>query len=70
MKVRVLTIVLALGAAWALWFCYGQLKMFRGTPFWDYRYIIYAVLAFLGLSGLEWIIGYLKSKIEGDQGDH
>ena len=70
MNVRVLAILVAVGAVWALWFGYGQLKEFRGTPFWDYRYIIYAAAAFLGLSVLEWALSWIKTKIEGDQDPH
>ncbi len=66
MILRVLAILAAVGAVGALWFCYGQLNLFRGTAFWDYRYIIYAVSAFLGLSVLEWSLGWLKAKIAGD----
>lgn len=70
MILRVLAILVALVAAWALWFGYGQLKVFRGTPFWDYRYIIYAVSAFLGLSVLEGALGWIKTKIEGKDPPH
>lgn len=70
MIVRVMAIVVALGATWALWFGYGELRMFRGTPFWDYRYIIYVVSAFLALSALEWAMGWMKTKIESDLETH
>jgi len=67
MIVRILSIAVAGAAVLALWFGYGQLKQFRGTPLWEYRYIIYAAAAFLGLSALEWALGWIKTKIEGDQ---
>ncbi len=67
---RVLTIVVAFGAAWAIWYCYGQLRVFRGTQFWDYRFVIFAIATFLGLSALEWAIGWIKSKIDGDADTH
>ena len=70
MTLRVMAIIAALGAVWALWFGYGQLRLFRGTPFWDYRYIIYAVSAFVALSGLEWALRWIKTKIDGDQENH
>ena len=68
MILRVLSVVIALGAVAALWFGYGELRIFRRTMFWEYRYIIFAVAAFLGLSFLEWALGWVKSKVEGDEG--
>ena len=62
MILRVLGIVLALAAAWGLWAGYDQLRVFRGTLFWDYRYIIFAVGAFLALSVLEALFSWLKGK--------
>jgi hypothetical protein len=70
MIVRALAILLAVGAVWALWFGYGQLRLFRGTAFWDFRYIIFAVAAFFALSGLEWLMGRIKAKFEPDQDAH
>ena len=69
MILRVLSVIVALAAVAALWFSYGELRIFRRTMFWEYRYIIFAVGAFLGLSLLEWAVGWIKSKVEGDE-DH
>ena len=70
MIVRILAICMTIGAIVAFWFGYDQLKQFRGTPFWDYRYIVFAVAAFLGLSILEQVMGWIKTKIEGDSDTH
>jgi hypothetical protein len=70
MMIRILAIVVAFGAAWAIWYSYGQLRIFRGTPFWDYRYVIFASSTFLSLSALEWAVGWIKSKIEGEKDAH
>jgi hypothetical protein len=70
MILRGIAIFMAVGAAWALWVGYGQLGMFRGTPFWDYRYLIFAVSAFLVLSGLEWVLGWIKAKFASDTESH
>jgi len=63
MILRMIAILASLGAVWALWYGYDQLRQFRGTAFWDYRYLIFAVSAFLALSALEWVLGWIKSKI-------
>ncbi|MGJ8628749.1 MAG: hypothetical protein ACSHXB_17440 [Sulfitobacter sp.] len=70
MIVRILAIIVTGAALGALWFGYGQLKILRGTAFWDYRYIVYAAGAFLGLSGLEWALSWFKRKIQGAPDDH
>lgn len=70
MSFRVLAIIVTGAALGALWFGYGQLKILRGTVFWDYRYIVYAGGAFLGLSCLEWALGWIKKKIQGAPDDH
>lgn len=70
MIVRVLAIVFAGCATWALWAGYGQLSFLRGTPFWDFRYVVFAAAGFLGLSSLEWVLGQIKKKIEGEQDSH
>lgn len=70
MIIRALSIALALGAALALWFGYGELRILRGTWLWEYRFITFAIVAFLGLSLLEWALGWIKSKIEGTDDEH
>lgn len=70
MILRVLPIVVALAAAAALWFGYGELRVLRGTPFWEYRFILFACAAFAGLSVLEWALGWLKTKFGGTPDDH
>ncbi|MGC1489040.1 MAG: hypothetical protein WA784_14765 [Albidovulum sp.] len=70
MILRVIAILLTGLAALALWWGYGQLSVFRGTPFWDFRYIIYAAAAFLGLGAIEWALGWAKGKMDGDGADH
>jgi hypothetical protein len=64
MIVRGLAIVTAFGGLAALWFGYNNLNVFRGTPLFEFRYFILAIAAFLGLSALEWLVGWIKSKIE------
>ena len=70
MIVRGLAILLALGAAAALWFGYDNLRQLRGTPLFDFRYVVFAVAAFLGLSAIEWALGWVKGKIEGNDDSH
>ena len=70
MILRMLSIAVAIGAVLALWFGYGQLNTLRGTPLWEYRFIVFAAAAFLGLSALEWALGWLKHKIEGGRDEH
>ena len=70
MILRGLSIALAVGAALALWFGYAELRMLRGTVFWEYRYIVFVIVGFLGLSLLEWVHAWIKGKIDGDQSDH
>ena len=70
MIVRILAIAFAALGCAGLWFGYMNLNVFRGTPLFEFRYIIYAVLAFLGLSCLEWAMGWIKSKLAGSDTDH
>lgn len=70
MIVRGIAILLGLVGAAGLWFGYDNLNQLRGTPFFDYRYIVYAVLSFLGLSAIEWVFGWVKGKVEGDDAAH
>lgn len=65
MIVRCLAIMLAAIGAAALWYGYENLRLLRGTPLFDFRYVVFAVVAFLGLSGIEWVFGWLKGKIDG-----
>lgn len=60
-----LSIIFAVIACVALWFGYMNLNVFRGTPFFDFRYVLFAVGAFLGLSALEWLLGWIKAKFQG-----
>lgn len=64
MILRVLSILLTAGACAGLWFGYMNLNMLRGTEFFDFRYIVFAVAAFLGLGLLEWVLGWIGSKVE------
>ena len=70
MILRVLSITVTFCAVLALWFGYGQLGSLRGTLLWEYRYITYAVAAFLMLSALEWGVGLLKKTFLGEQEGH
>ena len=65
-----LAIVLAFAATWGLWAGYNELRVFRGTPFWDYRYIIFAVGAFLAFSVLQALFSWLKGKFGEGLEDH
>ena len=67
MILRAVTILLSVGALAAMWFGYDELNIFRRTVFWEYRYLIFVVVAFLVLSFLEWGIGWIKSKVEGEE---
>ena len=66
MTLTVIRIIAGLGAAAALWFAYDQLTIFRRTMFWEYRYIIFAAGAFVGLTLLEKLVAWLATKIEPD----
>jgi hypothetical protein len=70
MILRALAIALSALAAAGLWFGYANLNMLRGTPFFDFRYIVFAVAAFLGLSVVEWALGKLKAKVQSSDADH
>ena len=70
MIARVLSIALAVLGCTGLWIGYMNLNIFRGTPLFEFRYIIFAVAAFLGLSCLEWAAGWVKSKLEDPNMDH
>lgn len=63
MIIRGLSIALAALALAALWFGYMNLNILRGTPLFDFRYVIFAVAAFLGLSAIEWALGWIKPKL-------
>jgi hypothetical protein len=67
---RVLSIIAALAAAVGLWFAYGELKIFRRTIFWEYRYIIFGVGAFFALSMLESMFGWIRTKFGSDTQSH
>ena len=67
---RGLGILLAFAATWGLWAGYNQLSVFRGTAFWDYRYIIFAICAFLAFSVLEALFSWLKGKFGAGSEDH
>jgi hypothetical protein len=67
MIIRGLAILLALGATAALWFGYMNLNFLRGTPLFDFRYVVFAVAAFLGLSATEWALGWIKTKVQGSE---
>lgn len=44
----------------ALWLGYENLNVLRRTVFWEFRYVLLGVAAFLGLSLLEWLVGWLN----------
>lgn len=67
---RILAISLAAAACAGLWFGYMNLNIFRGTPLFDFRYVIFAVSSFLGLSILEWAIGWIKRKFSESENEH
>jgi len=66
MILRVTVILLSGLATWALWFSFGQLKLLRGTPLWEFRYFLFLLAAFLGLSALEWAVGRVKKMVQGE----
>jgi hypothetical protein len=70
MIVRVVAIALTGLACAALWFGYMNLNIFRGTPMFDFRYVIFAVASFLGLSAFEWVAGWIKAKLQEPDTDH
>ena len=70
MIIRGVSILLCGGACAALWFGYMNLNMLRGTVFFDFRYVVFAVASFLGLSAIEWALGWVKSKTESDEDGH
>ena len=70
MIVRGMSILLAALACGGVWFGYTNLNILRGTPFFDFRYVVFAVSAFLGLSAIEWALGWVKAKIQGTDDDH
>lgn len=70
MILRGLAILLTAGATAALWFGYMNLNIFRGTPLFDFRYVIFAMTAFLGLSAIEWALGWIQAKVQGSDADH
>ena len=65
MILRALAIVLTAGATALLWFAYMNLGILRGTLLFDFRYIVFAIAAFLGLSAFEWALGWIKAKTQG-----
>jgi len=62
MILRSLSIVVSLAAVYGLWWAYGELTIFRRTVFWEYRFIIFGIGAFLALSLLEVALGWIKTK--------
>lgn len=70
MMIRVIAIVMNVLACGALWFSYMNLNVFRGTLLFEFRYVIFACGAFLGLSAFEWAIGWIKTKVQGKDADH
>jgi hypothetical protein len=70
MIVRSLAIALTTCATAALWFGYMNLGILRGTLLFDFRYVLFAIAAFLGLSAIERGLGWIKTKIQGPDPDH
>ena len=70
MIVRVLAVLFAAVALIALWVGFMNLNIFRGTPLFDFRYVLFAIGSFLGLSALEWVLGWIKSKLQEPDPDH
>lgn len=63
---RLVAIVLTGVAIWMIWFGYDNLKVFRRTVFWEFRYFVFMLGVFLGLSAIEWALGQAKKKLSGD----
>lgn len=62
MILRMLSIIMAIAAAYGLWWAYDELTIFRRTVFWEYRYIIFGIGSLLALSVLEYVLGWVKIK--------
>lgn len=66
MILRGFAIVLACLATWAIWLGYGQLRALRGTPLWEFRYLVMLIATFLGLGGVEWALGWLRRRLHAE----
>ena len=66
MMMRIVAIILTGLALWALWFSYNNLNVFRRTIFWEFRYFIFVIGAFLGLSAIEWVLGWVQKTLNRD----
>lgn len=64
MIMRIVAISLSGLSLWALWYGYTHLQVFRGTLFWEFRYFIFTLGAFLGLSWIEWALGWVHKRIQ------
>ncbi len=64
---RLVAIILTGAAIWAIWFGYDNLKVLRRTVFWEFRYFIFTLGVFLGLSAVEWALGQAKKKLSGEK---
>ncbi|MEM9147418.1 MAG: hypothetical protein AAGC57_14600 [Pseudomonadota bacterium] len=56
---RLLPAALAFGAAALIWWGWEELGQLRGTPVWEFRYILLGIAAILGLGVLEAVLARL-----------
>lgn len=66
MKLRGFAIFLTGLAMWLLWVGYDMLSGLRGTPLWDFRYLVFLVAAFPDLSAVEWALGRVQKKLQNE----
>ena len=66
MIMRIVKISLTGAALWALWYGYDNLTVFRRTVFWEFRYIIFTLAAFLGLSAIQWTLDRVQKKLDSN----
>ncbi len=66
MIVTIATIGLSAVATWAIWFGFDNLRILRGTVLWEFRYLVFMLATFAGLSALEWGVDRLKRRF-GDR---
>lgn len=69
MMLRALSIVSGAAAAAGLWYGYMNLNLLRGTELFDFRYVVFAVASFLGLSAIEWLLGWIKARFQASDAD-
>lgn len=70
MILRIIAIIVSLASAAGLWFAFDQLGILRRTVFWEYRFITFGCGAFLALSLIEFVMGWIKQKLNGTVEKH